>query len=681
MADTMTNPDSTSERTAVPFEDQSVEQRSINTIKTLAMDAVRAANSGHQGTAMGLAKLAYALWTRVMKYDSGAPDWANRDRFVLSCGHASMLQYAMLHLTGYDLSLDSIKSFRQLGSPAAGHPEYGHVPGVETTTGPLGQGISNAVGMALGERMLAARYNTDTHQLVDHMTWVIASDGDIMEGVAYEAASLAGHLGLDRLCVFWDDNRITIDGTTDISFSEDVGARFAACGWHVLHVDVSEGVEGYVNAAETARAETSRPTLVVCRTHIGEGSPGKQDTSSAHGAGLDADEVRATKRNIGWPEDAQFLVPDDVREHMRAAGSRGAAARAAWSEALEARRSADAERVAHFEAAMAGTLPAGWEDALPSFEAGSRMATRKASGKVLGALAEQITTLVGGSCDLAGSNNTTIPGSGDVSAGSYAGRTIHFGVREHAMGALLNGLALHGGLRPYGGTFLVFSDYMRPSIRLAALMGLRVVYVFTHDSIGVGEDGPTHQPVEHVAALRAIPGLTVIRPCDANETAEAWRAALHAEGPVALVLTRQSVETFERERLGAARGLAMGAYVLREGSDAPDVSLLASGSEVEVALGAARLLDQEGIAARVVSLPSFELAQTMSAEAFDAICGGARRRVAVEAGIAQGWYQWLRPGDAHVTMDGFGASAPGSVLMEHFGFTPENVAAVARGTL
>ncbi|MDJ0973925.1 MAG: transketolase [Planctomycetota bacterium] len=681
MAETMTNPDSKSGHEVVPFEEQSVEQRTINTIKTLSMDAVQAARSGHPGTPMGLARLAYALWTRVMKYDSSAPTWADRDRFVLSCGHASMLQYALLHLTGYELSLDAIKAFRQLGSPAAGHPEYGEVPGVETTTGPLGQGVGNAVGMALAEQMLAARYNTESETLVDHRTWVIASDGDLMEGVAAEAVSLAGHLGLAKLCVFWDDNRITIDGGTDLTFTENVGARFAACGWNVLEVDASEGVEAYVRAADAARAETSKPTLVVCRTHIAEGSPGKQDTSAAHGAPLGEDEIRATKKNIGWPEDATFLVPDDVVAHMRAAGTRGGETREAWTARLEAARAADPDRIQAFEDALAGTLPAGWEADLPRFDPGQRLATRKASGKVLAALGERIQSLVGGSADLAGSNNTTLPGAEDVQAGQFGGRTLHFGVREHGMGAILNGMALHGGWRPYAGTFLVFSDYMRPSIRLAALMKLPVVYVFTHDSIGVGEDGPTHQPVEHVAALRAIPGLTVIRPMDANETAEAWRVALQTEGPVALVLTRQSLEVVDRARLGAAKQLVMGAYVLREGGDTPDVTLLASGSEVEVALHAARALDTEGLGARVVSMPCWELAESLSADAVEALMGGATVRVAVEAGISFGWHRWLRRGDATVTMERFGASAPGGELMAHFGFTAENVAAVARDAL
>jgi transketolase len=663
-----------------------LETLTINTVKTLAMDAVQAANSGHPGTPMGLAPLAYALWSHVMCYDSSTPEWPDRDRFVLSCGHASMLQYALLHLSGYPLRLEDIRNFRQLGSPAAGHPEYREVAGVETTTGPLGQGIGNAVGMALAEEMLAARYNRDGLSVVDHRVWVIASDGDLMEGVAHEAASLAGHLGLHKLCVFWDDNRITIDGTTDLSFTEDTAARFAALGWQVLHAPVSEGLVGYVQAADAARADTNRPTLVVCRTHIGEGSPNKQDTSAAHGAPLGEEEIRLTKRAIGWPEDAHFEVPEAVAAHMHAAGRRGASVREAWEARLARLAQEDPSAAASFRADLEGRLPAGWEEALPSFEAGTKLATRKASGAVLAALGGVLPQLVGGSADLAGSNNTTIPGSTDVRRGAFGGRTLNFGVREHAMGSICNGLALHGGLRPYCGTFLVFSDYMRPAIRLAALMRLPVVYVFTHDSIGVGEDGPTHQPVEHVAALRAIPGLCVIRPGDAAETAEAWRIALENEGPTALCLTRQGVPTLDRsgaegQRLGAASGVADGAYVLREGAVHPDVVLLATGSELSLSLAAADRLQKEGVTARVVSMPCWDRFAARPAAEREALFGGCAVRVGVEAGISQGWHRWIGPSGALVTLDRFGASGPGGELMEHFGFTPEHVAQVARQAL
>ncbi len=649
----------------------------VNTVKTLSMDAVQKANSGHPGTPMALAPLAYALWTRVMKYDSGAPDWPDRDRFVLSCGHASMLIYSMLHLTGYELSHEHIVNFRQLGSPAAGHPEYGEVPGVETTTGPLGQGIANAVGMALAESMLAARHNADDSTLVDHHTWVIASDGDLMEGVAAEAASLAGHLGLGKLCVFWDDNRITIDGSTDLSFSEDVAARYASYGWHVLHCGDDASIDDYVQAAEAAKAETGRPTLVVCRTHIAAGSPNKQDTSAAHGAALGEDEVRLTKQALGWPEDEHFLVPAEVTEHMNAAGVRGRDVRTAWESTLAAVRESDAARADAFEGALAGTLPDGWDASVPSFEAGTSLATRKASGKTLAAIGAVVTTLVGGSCDLAGSNNTTLPGAQDVTADDYSGRTLHFGVREHGMGGVMNGMALHGGLRPYGGTFLIFSDYMRPSIRLAALMQLPVIYVFTHDSIGVGEDGPTHQPIEQLASLRAIPGLTVLRPADANETVEAWRMALQAAGPVALCLTRQGLPVLDRTELAAASGTRAGAYVLHPGAVSPDVVFMATGSEVSAALGASELLRKEGVAARVISMPCWEAFDGD----IDALCGGCTVRVGVEAGASMGWHRWVGPQGGLVTLDRFGASAPAGDLMKKFGFTAENIAEVARTLL
>lgn len=666
-----------------PATGQDLASLSINTIRTLSMDAVQAAASGHPGTPMGLAPLAYALWTRVMKYSSADPAWPDRDRFVLSCGHASMLQYSALHLTGYPLSLDDIRNFRQWGSPAAGHPEHGEVPGVETTTGPLGQGIGNAVGMALAERMLAARFNSAEHALVDHHTWVIASDGDLMEGVAAEAASLAGHLGLGRLCVFWDDNRITIDGGTDLSFSEDVAARFASYGWQVLRVDVSEGVDAYVAAAEASKAEADRPTLVCCRTHIGHGSPNKQDTSAAHGAPLGEEEIRLTKRALGWPEDASFHVPEAVVEHMGAAGRRGQEQVEAWRQRLEACRAAAPEHAARFEAALAGELPAGIDERIPQFGPDDSMASRKASGKVLAAIGPAWNELVGGSADLAGSNNTTIPGSEDVQAGQFGGRTIHFGVREHAMGAVLNGICLHGGLRPYAGTFLVFSDYMRPAIRLAALMRLPTIYVFTHDSIGVGEDGPTHQPIEHVAALRAIPGLTVIRPADAQETAEAWRVALASAEPVALVLTRQGLPALSRG--DAPRGaedswVSEGAYILRHGAEQPDVALLASGSEVAPAVAAAELLEKEGITTRVISVPSFELADARATDVI-ALQGGARARVVIEAGVSMGWHRYVGADAAFITMERFGASAPATELFRQFGFTPEAIAEAAREQL
>lgn len=650
-----------------------VAQRSIDTIRTLAMDAVEAAKSGHPGTPMALAPLAYALYGHVMRYSAAHPAWPDRDRFVLSCGHASMLQYAALHLTGFDLSLEQLKAFRQWGSPAAGHPEHGHCPGVETTTGPLGQGIGNGVGLALAERMLAERFNRPGHVVVDHRTWVIASDGDLMEGVAHEAASLAGHLGLGRLCVFYDDNRITIDGRTDLSFSEDVAARFRALRWNVLRVELDAPWSEYVARAEQAR-RSEQPTLVICRTRIAQGAPTKQDTSEAHGAPLGAAEVAAAKQNLGWPAGASFLVPDDVRAHLGAAGRRGARDVADWERRMGAYRTAHPDLAAELDRVLRGDLPAGWEQRLPAFPAGPKLATRQASGKTLNALAPALPELVGGSADLAGSNNTLIAGAADVRAGSYGGRTLHFGIREHGMASVLNGLALHGGLRPYGATFLIFSDYMKPSLRLAALMQLPVIYVLTHDSIGVGEDGPTHQPIEQLAGLRAIPGLTVLRPADATETAEAWRVALGRRGPTALVLTRQALATLDRTRLAPAAGVAQGGYVLREAGRSPAaVTLIASGSEVELALGVAERLEALGTGARVVSLPSFDLFAARPAAEREAVLAPGTLRVGLEAAASLGWHRWVGEDGLLVTLDRFGASAPAARLFQEFGFSVEGV--------
>ncbi|MFM8980767.1 MAG: transketolase [Planctomycetia bacterium] len=656
-------------------EQRRLAERSIATLKTLAMDAVEQAKSGHPGTPMALSPLAYALWTRVMSYSAAHPRWPDRDRFVLSCGHASMLLYGVLHLSGYPLGLEHIKAFRQWHSPAAGHPELGECEGVETTTGPLGQGIGNAVGMALAERMLAARFNRPGHEVVDHRTWVIASDGDLMEGVSAEAASLAGHLGLSRLCVFYDDNRITIDGRTDLSFSEDVGARFRAYGWNVLHVALDAPWTAYAEAAEQAR-QADKPTLVVCRTRIAPGAPTKEDTSEAHGAPLGDSEIRAVKRALGWPEDAQFLVPPEVAAHMREAGARGAAQVAAWEARVVAYRAAHPDLCAELDRVLSGRLPEGWEGALPSFPAGGKMATRQASGKVLQAVAARVPELVGGSADLAGSNNTTLPGLGEVQRGQHAGRTLHFGVREHGMGAILNGMALHGGWRPFGATFLIFSDYMKPAIRLAALMRLPVTYVFTHDSVGVGEDGPTHQPIEQLAGLRAIPGLCVVRPCDANEVAEAWRQALVRKGPTALVLTRQALATLDRGQHAPAQGLRQGGYVLREAPGAR-LTLVATGSEVELALLGEALSRRQGQPARVVSLPAWDLFAQQPAAEREAVLGPGTLRVGIEAAASLGGERWVGAGGVLVTLDRFGASAPAGRLFQEFGFTAENVARVA----
>ncbi len=658
--------------------EEALARLSIDTIRTLSMDAVEQAKSGHPGTPMALAPLAYALWGHVMRYSAAHPAWPDRDRFVLSCGHASMLQYAALHLVGYDLPLDALRAFRQWGSPAAGHPEHGHCPGVETTTGPLGQGIGNAVGMALAERMLAERFNRPGHTLVDHRTWVVASDGDLMEGVAAEAASLAGHLGLARLCVFYDDNRITIDGRTDLSFTEDVAARFRAYGWNVLQVPLDAPWSAYAAAADQARAVTDRPTLVVCRTRIGHGAPTKQDTSEAHGAPLGAEEVRGAKRALGWPEEATFRVPDEVRAHLGEAGRRHAPDVAAWERRLASYRSAFPSEAAELERVLAGELPEGWVQRLPSFPAGAKLATRQASGKTLNALAPALPELVGGSADLAGSNNTLVAGAADVRAGAYGGRTLHFGVREHGMGAILNGLALHGGFRPYGATFLIFSDYLKPAIRLAALMRLPVIYVFTHDSIGVGEDGPTHQPIEQLAGLRAIPGLTVLRPADAAETAEAWRLAVEGPGPTALVLTRQALPVLDRTRLAPAQGVRRGGYVLRAAVAPHAVTLVASGSEVALALEAAERLEAGGVGARVVSLASFERFAALPAAEREEVLGRGVLRVGVEAAASLGWHRWVGEDGVLVTLDRFGASAPAPRLFEELGYS---AAAVTRRCL
>ncbi|MCZ6832780.1 MAG: transketolase [Acidobacteria bacterium] len=656
----------------------------IKTLRTLAMDAVQKANSGHPGAPMGLAVVGQVLWSRFLKFDPRHPHWPDRDRFVLSCGHASLLLYGLLHLSGYDLSLDDLKNFRQWGSRTPGHPERGETPGVEATTGPLGQGLGNAVGMALGERMLASRFNGRNRQVVDHRTWVLVSDGDLMEGVAAEASSLAGHLGLDRLCVIYDDNKITIDGPTHLSFSEDVMARYAALGWHVQAVD---GMDPYAvaTALEAAVAESDRPSLIAARTRIGFGSPAKEGTSSAHGAPLGEEEVRATKEAYGWDPQAQFLVPEGAAAPLTERAAAGATLHAAWQTRMEEMRQHDAPAASEWDRRQASDLPAGWEDHLPVFtrETGD-LATRAASGKVLAALAPALPELVGGSADLAGSNNTHIPDSSDVAAGEYGGRILHFGVREHAMGALMNGMNLHGGLRPFGATFLIFSDYARPAIRLAALSRLPAIWVFTHDSIGLGEDGPTHQPVEHLASLRAMPNLHVIRPADANETAAAWRVALtRRDGPTALVLSRQKLPLLEGEGSTPAGGLARGAYILAEAEGgSPDLILMASGSEVALVLAARDLLQDDGIPTRVVSFPCWELfAGQPESYREEVLPSAVTARLAVEAGASLGWDRWVGWAGACVTLDRFGASAPGPVLFEKFGFVPGRIVSRARELL
>jgi len=660
-----------------------LDELAIKTIRGLSMDAVQAANSGHPGTPMALAPLGWALFSDLRRHDPAHPDWPDRDRFVLSCGHASMLQYALLHLSGYEVSLDDIRKFRQWGSLTPGHPEFHVTPGVETTTGPLGQGIGNGVGMAMAERHLAARFNKPGHTLVDHRTWVIASDGDMMEGVASEAASIAGHLKLGKLAVFWDDNQITIDGRTDLTFSEDVLARFASYGWHTESVADGSDLEAVVGASRAAVAD-ERPSFIRVRTIIGDPSPNKRDTSGAHGAPLGEDEVIATKQLMEWPTEP-FFVPDELAAAAESIRERGAKDYDAWQARLASYRAEFPEAAKELDAALAGELPAGWDADLPIFDADPKgTPTRKASGAVLNALAAKIGGLVGGSADLAGSNNSQMKGLASFLPGAEGiPRNVDWGIREHGMGAAMNGMALHGGVIPYGATFLVFSDYMRPSLRLAALMKLHTRYIYTHDSIGLGEDGPTHQPVEQLAALRAIPNLAVLRPADANEVRECWKAALEWDGPAALALTRQNVPIFDRRALASAEKSKRGAYTLREaGGGGPDVILVATGSEVQIALTAAEVLEQEGAAVRVVSMPSWELFEQQD-EAYqqEVLPRGSAVKVVVEAGIRQGWDRWVGNDAAFVTIDRFGASAPYDVLYEKYGITAEHVVAEAQRLL
>jgi len=641
----------------------------VNTLRTLSMDAVQAANSGHPGAPMGMAAAAYVLWTRVLKHNPKNPDWPDRDRFVLSAGHASALLYSLLYLSGYKLGLREIKNFRQWGSQTPGHPEYGHTPGVETTTGPLGQGFSNAVGMAMAERHLAAVFNRGSQKIVDHYTYVMCGDGDLMEGVASEAASLAGHLGLGRLICLYDDNKISIEGSTKITFSENVAARFRAYNWQVIRVKDGNDLGAVHEALKEARAATGKPTLIVLRTHIAYGSPHKQDSAAAHGAPLGEEEVRLTKENLGWPADRKFYVPDGALKVFRRSVQRGKKAEAAWKKKFSTYQKKYPQLADRWQTAIQGRLPRGWDARVPTFKDGRPVATRAASGQILNALAENIPALMGGSADLAPSNNTLIKSSADFQKDAYSGRNIRFGVREHAMGAVLSGMALHKGIRPYGGTFLVFADYCRPSIRLAALMKLPVIYVFTHDSIAVGEDGPTHQPVEHAAALRAIPGLIVIRPADATETAAAWRLAVKAaRNPVALLLSRQALPVLDRSRYPSAAALAKGAYILADSKANPDVILIGSGSEVHLCLEAGRLLARKGVSVRVVSMPSWELFERTSRRYKDAVLPPeVTARVAVEAGISMGWERYVGSRGAVIGIDRFGASAPGTTVMDKYG--------------
>jgi transketolase len=660
----------------------SLTQLSINTIRLLSVDAVQKANSGHPGLPMGSAPMAYVLWQNHLRHNPKNPKWPNRDRFVLSAGHGSMLLYSMLHLTGYDLALDELKAFRQLGSRAPGHPESFCTPGVEATTGPLGQGATNAVGMAMAERFLAGRYNQPGHTIVDHMTYALMGDGDMMEGITHEAAALAGHLKLGKLVWLYDDNKISLDGPTSLHFSEDVGKRFEAYGWHVQKVANGDTDTDAIDKAIAAAKADPRPSLIRVRTTIGFGSPRKAGSCEAHGSPLGPDEVKATKSALGWDPEKQFFVPEEAKKHLLSAVERGAAAEAAWQKTFDTWAAANPALATEWKLALKGDLPADWDVAIPTYTVKDDPATRVSGGKILAAIASKVPWFLGGDADLSCSTMTGLPGLGDFSAETGLGRNIHYGVREHAMGAIANGMAYHGGVRSFTATFFVFSDYERPAIRMAAISKLPVIFVFTHDSIGVGEDGPTHQPVEHLAALRAIPNLLVIRPADGNETAQAYRVAMQRnDGPVAVILTRQKMPTFDRTKMGPAAGLTKGAYVLSEAAGGPpQVILIATGSEVSIAVDAQEKLLSSGIRARVVSMPCWELFAEQSAEYRDSVIPrDVPARVSIEAGVSLGWHRWVGDRGVVIGLDRFGASGPGGVLAKQFGFTAENIVRAAMG--
>ncbi len=653
---------------------KNIDNLSINTIRTLSMDAIEKANSGHPGAPMGLAPAGYVLWTKIMKHNPKNPDWLDRDRFVLSGGHASMLLYSLLFLSGYGLTMDDIKNFRQMGSKTPGHPEYGHTPGVETTTGPLGQGFANAVGMAMAERHLAARFNRPGFDIVDHHTYAVCGDGDMMEGIVSEAASLAGHLGLSRLISIYDDNRISIEGETGITFTEDVSARFKGYGWQVICVDDGNDVDAIYDALITAKSENEKPSLIILRTHIAFGSPNKQDSSDAHGAPLGVEEIRLTKKNLGWPEDQSFYVPEEVYDNFSGLITAGGQSEAEWKDLYLRYTKKYPELSKEWIDAVSGFLPQGWEDAIPRFtDTDGPIATRGASGKVLNCLAEKIPTLIGGSADLAPSNKTYLDSFDEFQKDSYIGRNIRFGVREHAMGAIMSGMFLHNGVRPYGGTFLVFADYMRPSIRVAALMKLPLIYIFTHDSVAVGEDGPTHQPVEQIAALRAIPGLTVMRPADAEETADAWAQVIkNNSGPVALILSRQKLPVLKRDN--SVGIFSSGAYILSESDGKPDAILIATGSEVHIAMEAKLELAKKGVSVRVVSMPSWEKFEEKSLSYRNRILPpDVKVRVTIEAGITMGWERYAGADGFMIGISQFGTSAPGGDVLEKYGITSGNI--------
>ncbi len=664
--------------TSAATDRQALDKLCVDTIRTLSMDAVQKANSGHPGTPMALAPIAYVLYTRVMRHNPQNADWYDRDRFVLSAGHASMLLYSMLYLTGYGLTLDDLKNFRQLGSPTAGHPEYGHAAGIETTTGPLGQGISNSVGLALGERMIAERFNRPGHQIVDHHTYTIASDGDMQEGVQSEAASIAGHLGLGRLTAFWDDNHISIEGDTALSFSEDVGKRYEAYGWHVQNLGEDLALERVEEALATARDVTDQPSLIIIRTHIAPGSPNKQDTESAHGSPLGEDEIKLTKEAYGWPSEEAFYVPQEALDHFRECLERGEEMEGQWQERYEAYKSEFKAESKEFERIMEGKLPKNWDAEVPRFKPDDGpIATRKASHQVIQWVAEQVPEFIGGSADLSPSTLTTIDDAESVERGNYGGRNMHYGIREHGMGAIVNGMVLQG-LRPFGSTFLIFSDYMKGAMRLSALMGIPSVWVFTHDSIGLGEDGPTHQPIEQLVHLRAVPNMKVLRPGDANETALAWQYAINRQdGPTTMALSRQNLDILERRSV-PDDAIERGGYVLRNKSGKPDVVLIATGSEVMIAGEAVDLLEEQEVKARLVSMPCVENFLEQDDAYRDDVLPPGVPRVSVEAATTLGWERIVGDGGAIVGMTTFGASGPQKDLYKHFGFTGEHVAEVAK---
>jgi transketolase len=664
--------------------EKDLQQLSINTIRFLAVDAVQKANSGHPGMPMACSPIAYRLYTKYIKHNPSNPKWLNRDRFILSAGHGSMLLYSILHLCGYKISLEDLKQFRQWNSITPGHPEYGLTEGIETSTGPLGQGFSNAVGMAIAQEYLGSLFNKPDVQILDHFIYGICSDGDLMEGISHESASLAGHLKLSKLIFFYDDNGITIDGKTNLAFSENIQKRFEAYGWQTLNIDDVNDLSQIDKAVEQAQKETNKPTLIITKTHIGFGSPNKQDTSAAHGSPLGEEEVKLAKKNLGWDDNKFFFIPDEVAEHFNNMKGTFSKNENDWNKLFETYKKkypADAER---FVKVFNNDFGEAWIKSLPTFTNYSeKVATRSASGKVINSIAQYLPTLIGGSADLEPSNNTYIKESVNFSAEKRTGRNFHFGIREHGMGGVLNGMALYGGVIPYGGTFLIFSDYMRPSIRLASISGVRPIYVYTHDSVGLGEDGPTHQPIEHLASLRAIPKVIVIRPADANETVEAWKVAIEHKGsPVALALTRQKIPVFDRTKFSASENLSKGAYVLIESESKPEVILMASGSEVSLAVESYNVLESEGINTRVVSFPSWELFEAQTDEYKESVLPkSVKARVSIEAGIKQGWEKYLGDYGEAISIEKFGASAPYEIIFKEYGFTTENILTVVKSVL